>query len=195
MGIVGTYRLVLIILACANFSIRPCLASQVSAAERQEALKVIRFLEKIEFEEGIKRPGPLKRENFTESELNSYIAYRIETEKEDVMKELTLKLFEKNRVEGKMFIDLSGQKLPPVLKPQMNVYFEGVLTVQNGQARFDFQKLFVEGQQVPVVILDLIIFVAANLGKSEPGSINDWYELPPGIKDLRTDLGRILVYY
>lgn len=189
------YRLVLIITGCIVFSLRLYPGSQISGAARQEALKVIRFLEKIESEDILKRPGPIKRENFSESELNSYVAYRIETEKEDVMKELRLKLFEKNRVEGRMFIDLSGQKLPPVLKPQMNVYFEGVLTAQNGQARFDFQKLFVEGQQVPVVLLDLIIFIAAQLGKSEPGSINDWYELPPGIKDIRTGLGRISVYY
>jgi len=51
----------------------------------------------------------------TESELNSYIAYRIETEKEKIMKEFRLKLYKKNRIEGKVLVDLRGQKIPKFL--------------------------------------------------------------------------------
>lgn len=168
---------------------------ELTAAARREALKVIRFLDGVGAESLMKKSGSPRRMVFTESELNSYIAFRIETEKEEVMKELRLKLFEQNRIEGKVFVDLRDQKLPSFLKPQMNLYFEGVFVTQDGKVRLDFQKLFLESQPVPVMILDVIVFVASKLGKSDAGSINDWYALPAGIKDIRTRPGRISIYY
>jgi hypothetical protein len=161
----------------------------------QEAKRVVQALDRIHKESLARAGAPHEKMDFTESELNSYIAYRIASEKEEVMKELRLKLFEQNRIEGKIFIDLSGQKLPLMLKPQMNLYFEGNLEVQNGSIRLDFKKLFLEERQVPLMLLDMIIYVAAKLGKTDPTSINDWYELPFGIKDMRTSPGRVTIYY
>ncbi|MDP2916093.1 MAG: hypothetical protein Q8O91_11660, partial [Candidatus Aminicenantes bacterium] len=138
------------------------------------------------------RPG---RMDFTESEFNAYIAYRIEAEKEPIMKELQLKLFDQNRIEGKICIDLRGQKLPAVLKPQMNLFFEGVFTTQDERIRLDFRKLFLDGQRVPNWVLEMIIYVASKLGKTDSGSVNDWYDLPLGLKDLKTTAGRVSVYF
>ena len=132
---------------------------------------------------------------FTESEMNSYIAYRIASEKEELMKELRLKLFEENRIEGVILIDLTGQKLPSLLRSRMKLYFEGNFETQNGSIRLDFKKLFLEERPVPLMLLDMIIYVAARLGKTEATKINDWYELPSGIIDLRTGPGRLIVYY
>ena len=114
-------------------------ATKVSAQTKDEALRVLAFLEKIQVGSREKIKGPSREQDFTESELNSYIAYRIETEHSDIMKILRLKLFEKNRIQGEIFIDLTGQKLPGFLKPQMILYFEGILTAQDGRARVDFQ--------------------------------------------------------
>jgi hypothetical protein len=106
-----------------------------------------------------------------------------------------LRLFEKNRIQGEIFIDLTGQKLPSFLKPKMTLYFEGVLMAHDGRARLDFQKLFLDSQQVPPLLLDAIIYIASKLGKSDAGSINDWFELPLGIHELRTEPGRVRVYF
>jgi len=185
------------VVACGLLSVLPVSwgGQTLPAAARREALKVIRFLDGVGAESLMKKSGSPRHMVFTESELNSYIAFRIETEKEEVMKELRLKLFERNRIEGKVFVDLRDQKLPSFLKPQMNLYFEGVFVTQDGKVRLDFQKLFLESQPVPVMILDVIVFVASKLGKSDAGSINDWYALPAGIKDIRTRPGRISIYY
>jgi len=186
----------LFMLICGSFLFFPAgRAGEMPAAARREALRVIRFLDKLEAESLLKKPSPLRRMDFTESELNSYIVYRIEMEKSNVMKELRLKLFEANRIEGKIFVDLRGEKLSAGLKPQMNLYFEGVLVTQNGQARLDFRKLFLESQSISPMFLDLVIFIASKLSKFEAGSILDWYALPLGIKDVRTGSGRIFVYY
>jgi len=169
-------------------------AAAGSAYSLQEARRVVQGLEKIQKESRSRAGAPLRATDFTESELNSYIAYRIDVEKEQVMKELRLKLFAENRIEGKIFIDLSGQKLPLSLKPQMNLYFEGTFQIQNGYIRLDFQKLFLEERQVPLMLLDIIIYIASKIGNTEATSINDWYLLPNGIKDMRTGPGRVTVF-
>ena len=182
-------------LIVAALAVLAVIVPAVFADAPQEAKRVVQALDKVHKESLARAGGPLEKMNFTESEMNAYIAYRIASEKEEVMKELRLKLFEQNRIEGKIFIDLSGQKLPFLLKSQMNLYFEGNFEVQNGYIRLDFKKLFLEERQVPLMLLDMIIYVAAKLGKTDPTSINDWYELPFGIKDMRTSPGRVTIYY
>ena len=168
---------------------------ELTADARREALKVIRFLDQIEAGSLMGKSEPPRKMDFTESEFNSYIAYRIAAEKANVMKELHLKILDRNRIEGKIFIDLKGQKLPALLKPEMNLYFAGVLATRPGEARLDFEKLFLDDQQVPLMLLDLVVYVAVKLGKSDPVSLHDWYALPPGIKEIQTEAGKISVYY
>jgi hypothetical protein len=171
---------------------------EISASQKLEALKIIQFLDRVQAESAMRNPketGAAKTAAFTEHEFNSYIAYRIETEKEQVMKELELKLFARNRVEGRAFLDLRGSNLPSFFKPQMTIYFESTLITGDGKARLDFRQLFIDGEKVVLPVLDLILHLASKLGKSDIGSLSDWYELPPGIKDLRTDQGRLIVTY
>lgn len=111
------------------------------------------------------------------------------------MKELKLRLFADNRIEGQVLFDLSGQHLPAGLKPRMHLNFEALFRTENGRIKVDLQKLFLEDQSVPIPLFDAIIAFAAKIGKSDPGSFKNWYELPWGLKNLRTEPGRVLVYY
>jgi hypothetical protein len=170
-------------------------SAQMSETVRREGEKVIRALNRIEAESLKRTSESPRRLEFTESEFNSYIAYRIAEEREEVMRSLQLRLFADNRIEGQVFIDLSGQRLPGGLKPKMRLNFEAVVRTENGRIKVDLQKLFLEGQVVPIPLFDAIIAFAAAIGKSDPGSFNDWYELPYGLKSLRTEPGRVLVTY
>lgn len=170
-------------------------SSETRNYSRQEALKVIDALNRIQVAQLREYKGPLRKIVITESELNSYIAYRIETEKEEIMKELHLKLFEENKVEGKMFIDLTGQEIPKVLQPQMTFYFAGKLQVEKAKVRLGINKLFLEEQSIPVLVLDLILYISSKIEGSEASSINDWYELPYGIKDIKTEPGKAIIFY
>jgi len=161
----------------------------------QEALKVVNALNRIRSVQFREHKGPLRQIVVTESELNSYIAYRIETEKEEIMKELHLKLFAANKIEGKIFIDLTEQDIPKGLRPQMTFYFAGKLQVENAKAKLNIKKLFLEEQSIPVLVLDLIIYVSSKLEGTQPSSINDWYELPYGIKDIKTQPGQAVIFY
>jgi hypothetical protein len=168
--------------------------AEMTEAVRREGLKVVQALTSIETESAVPSTA-LRRRDFTESEFNSYIAYRIATEKENMMRTLRLKLFDKNRVEGMVLIDLRGQNIPSFLKPEMTFYFEGYVRTEDGRVQLDFRKLFLEGQAIPVATLDIILFIAAKLGKTDPASIRDWYLLPYGIRELDIAPGRISVLY
>jgi len=160
-----------------------------------EAKKVLDAIEKIKSAPPSTAQNISRRVVVTESELNSYIAYRIETEKEEIMKELRLKLFENNKIEGKIGIDLSQQKIPGFLPPRMTFYFAGKVEVKEGKVRLDLQKLYLEGQSIQPMILDFIIFLVAKIENTEASSINDWYELPYEIKDFETHPGQLIVFY
>ena len=131
----------------------------------------------------------------TESELNSYIAYRIESEKEDIMKELRLKFLENNKIEGMVVIDLRGQALPKFLPPQMTFFLGGILEVDGKWVRINLKHLFLENQRIQPEILDLVIFIGSRIQNSEPFSLEDWFELPYGIKDIKTQERGIVFYY
>jgi len=159
-----------------------------------EALKVFRAIDQIKAESQ-KNGGPLRKIEITESELNSYIAYRIEKEKEEIMKEFHLKLFEGNWVEGKISIDLRNYRIFLFLPPQMNLYFEGHLQIKARKVNFKFKKLFLENQPIPVFFFDLILYISAQIDKTETSSIKKWYVLPYGIRDIKTRLHRVVIYY
>ena len=111
------------------------------------------------------------------------------------MKELRLKMFEGNKIEGKIFIDLRGQKLPKILQPQMNLYFGAKVETKDGNVKIATKELFLEEQAIQLMILDLIIYISAKIDKTEPSSINDWYVLPYGIKKIETQRGKAIFYY
>jgi len=161
----------------------------------EEARKVLRLIERIQKEQLKPNVRKLRKVVVTESELNSYIAFRIETEKEEVMKELHLKLFKDNSIEGKIFVDLRGRKLTKFLRPEMNLYFGGRIEVKDGRVRLAIKDLFLEDQPVQPMVLDLIILIASRIDKTEASSIYNWYDLPYGIKDVKTDSGEAAFYY
>jgi hypothetical protein len=160
----------------------------------EDAFKVLRAIDKVT-SDAAPPGGRLRSIVITESELNSYIAYRIESEKEEIMKELRLKLFDKNKIEGKIHIDLRGQRIPQFIRPEIDIYFAATLLISERGVKIDIQRLFLEDQPIQPLLLDLIIAVSSRLNNEKATSIGDWYEIPYGIKDIRTQKGRAIFYY
>lgn len=160
-----------------------------------EAQKVLRAIDTIKAESPQPWSGPPREIVINESELNSYIAYRIENEHEEIMQVLRLKLFPDNKVEGMAHVDLRGQKAPSFIRPEMDIFFAADLRVANGAVKVDMKKLFVGNEPIQPYILDMIIAISAALQKTEATSLNDWYALPYGIKDVKTLKGKVIFYY
>ncbi len=165
----------------------------------EEALMVIRLIEKIQLEQLDEESGSVsggsRNVSLTESEFNSYIAYRIDVEKEEVLKEFRMKFFDDNRVEGKIVVDLRGQKLPKILKPRMTFFLGGQLEVKEGHVRLDLEDLYLGTQRLQPDVLDLVIFLGSKITGEEAFTMSDWWVLPYGIEDVKTRNGAVTFYY
>jgi len=162
---------------------------------KEDARKVLEILDRIQNDKGPASGRTPRTEVVSERELNAYIAYRIETEREEILKELRLKLLPRNRVEGKIFVDLSSRRIPGFLKPQMNVYFAGTLETEGPKVRVHMESLFLEEQRIQTALLDMIISVVSQFEKTEAVSIEGWYDLPYGIRKMETRAGELVVSY
>jgi len=162
---------------------------------REEALRVVRSIDRV-LQEQEKGPGRgIKKITLTESELNSYIAFRIEEERSDIMRELRLKIHPENKIEGKIYVDLRKQDLPKLLRPEMNFYFDGTLEVRSGFVRIKLHSLYLESQKIMPELLNLVIEVGSKIQNTEPFRLDDWFELPYGIKNIETGTGCAAFYY
>jgi len=166
-----------------------------SAYSMEEAQKVLLTIDRIEMETLEPWTGAPRSITITESEFNSYIAYRIENEKEEIMKELRLKLLAGNKIEGKIHIDLRGQKIPSFIRPEMDVFFAADLITNNGSAKVDMKEIFLGDEPIKPMILDMVMAISARLRNEPATSLSDWYELPYGIKDIKTQKGKATFYY
>lgn len=175
--------------------VEPAAGGDLTAEMIKDAARIQAELDRIQEIHAAGIARPMRSVAFTEGELNSWLAVLLEADRDDVLRELALKLFDDNRVEGRAFVDLSGASLPLGLKPRLNIFFSGKVIVRDAAAKIDLDKLFLEGQAIPVVLLDAIIAAAAAWGKSDAGSIMDWVALPPGLKDLRSRRGGLILYY
>jgi hypothetical protein len=161
----------------------------------EEAQKVFQTIAAIESATEQPWSGPLRSLTITDSEFNSYIAFRIETEKEEIMKELRLKFLKKNKIEGKVHIDLRGQDIPSFIRPEMDIHFAADVLTKNGLVKIAIKQLFLEGEPIQPLILDLVIAISARLNNEKATSLNDWYELPYGVKDIKTEKGKATFFY
>ena len=169
--------------------------SGIQDYSRQDVDKILKAIEKVERETARGTRRSLEKVSVDESELNSYIAYRIEEENERFLKELRVKLFKKNKIEGKILVDLRGENIPKFLRPQMTLYFGGKLEVKDDMVRLVLKDLFLEDQRIDPNVLDFVIALTAKIEKYEVWSINEWYELPYGIKDIETQNHKAIFFY
>lgn len=149
----------------------------------------------VRIEKAARPSGPLRRAEFSDNDLNVYIRFRLHESREDVLRAARIQLYQGNRIEGWMELDFSAHKIPAFIKKQMNLYFMGALFVQDGRIRFEFKDIFLEKERVSLIMLDLIVFVASKLGKTDATSISQWHPLPPGIRDIQTADGRFTLLY
>ena len=161
----------------------------------KEALKVLSLIDEIQTAQFKPQPDELRKVEITENEFNSYVAHRIVIEEEEALKEFSLKVLKDNRLEGKILFNLRGMNLPNIIRPEMTFYFDGVLQIKDRRARLDLKRLFLDNQKIQPMLLDLVMFFAAKLNHTEASGISDWYDLPYGIKDIRTRKGRVIFYY
>jgi hypothetical protein len=166
-----------------------------SGYSMEEVQKVLALIEHILEDQKLRTDEGLRAVEIAESEFNAYMAFLIDVDNEEVLREVHVNLLKNNRIEGKIHIDLRGQRIPRFLKPEMNFYFAGRLHVDDGRARLAINEIFLENEPVQPALLELAILISSRIQGIEPVSLLDWYDLPYGIKDIKTKEGIAIFYY
>lgn len=161
-------------------------------ADKSLAPRLAAVVERIEKAPAAADPQP---HEFSEAELNGYLAWRLEKSGEDLLRDVRLRLYPGNRVEGWIELDFRGRSIPAWIKERINLYFEATLEVQPGRARFAFHKLFLEKEPMPMMMLDMIIFLASQMGKTDARGVDDWQSLPASVRDIRTGPARLTIWF
>ena len=83
---------------------------EITAEMRKDAARLQSALDLIERNRAARAALPMRSLAFSEKELNAWVAVLIESDRDGILRELALKLFEENRVEGKAFVDAGGDR-------------------------------------------------------------------------------------
>lgn len=176
-----------------SFSV-PFLCSGLDSTT-SDGLKVQHILKTIESHQS--QPGKTATQSatITQKELNNYFAYRLAQEKNPLIKMIDVILDEGNRVRGKVHVDLEGVQLLNLFGTNLNFDFDGLLQTREGTGKLDLTSLLLNGEAVSPRSLDPLLMILASFYGEEPGSIDDWYELPHGIRHIKLSKARAILFY
>jgi hypothetical protein len=164
------------------------------AARLSAALRVEELLAGIE--KRASEPGRRGSEAVvSEGDFNAFIARRLEQEKDKYVKGLMLKLKPRNKVEGRLVLDLSSIPALKGLAGLQEVLFNASFQTKEGKIRIKMEKLMVGMQELSPLFLDVVIGLASKLEGYEPVRLSDWHDLPKGVKGLESRSGCLIVRY
>jgi hypothetical protein len=141
------------------------------------------------------------RTPFSESELNSWFAFRSGEVMPAGVSEPRVTLVGNGKVQAAATVDLeaiakqrkSGGALDPwsYLGGRLPVTLSGVLRTENGMGRFDLEQAAVSGVPVPTSVLaDIVSYYTRSADDSDGVRINDNFRLPSQIKQIEMGTGQ-----
>jgi hypothetical protein len=154
--------------------------------------------------QGVARTAVARRTPVSESELNSWFAYRASPLLPAGMTEPQVTIIGEGKVSGAATVDLdavartkrTGSLLDPwsLLGGRLPVSVSGVLSTQNGQGRFDLQSAAVSGVPIPKSILQELVSYYSRT-PDDPGGIDldEPFALPAGIRQIEVGQGQAVV--
>jgi hypothetical protein len=190
-----TFAMSVTLVTAATLSpVRPGSGGQVSPEVRAKAAGILDALKKIEAERH--RPAaPLRSLMFSEAEFNAYVVCRLDAENEPFVKAAEFKLLADDRIEGRITIDLGDRQTSGLLPRRQDLLFSAGVETRDGKIKISMDKLFLGTQPIAPAVVDVIIGILSRLQGVEPTSLEDWYDLPPGVLRLESRPGQVVVYY
>jgi hypothetical protein len=139
----------------------------------------------------------------TDSELNSYLRFHLKDQVPVGIVEPTLNALGDGRVAGGALIDLDAVRksrkrgwTDPLsyLTGQMPLTASGTLTTQNGIGRFQLGSASISGVSIPKSLVQELLTHYSKSAENPSGiGIDDPFELPAKIKEIRVGKGEALV--
>ena len=145
-----------------------------------------------------------RRTPFTESELNSWFAYRSGEVMPSGVSDPRVTLLGDGKVKAAATVDLeaiakqrsSGRALDPwsYIGGRLPVTLSGVLRTQNGIGRFDLEQAAISGVPVPAsVVADIVSYYSRTTDDPEGVRLNDDFRLPSQIKQIEMSAGQAVI--
>jgi hypothetical protein len=139
----------------------------------------------------------------TDTELNSYIRFHLREQVPAGIVDPTLNAMGDGRVTGGALIDLDGIRksrqrgwTDPLgyLTGQMQLTAAGVLVTQNGVGRFQLESAQISGVTIPKSLVQELLSHYSKSAENPSGiSLDDPFELPARIKEIRVGRGEAMV--
>ena len=141
------------------------------------------------------------RTPFSESELNSWFAFRSGEVMPPGVSEPRVTLVGNGKVQAAATVDLeaiakqrkSGGALDPwsYLGGRLPVTLSGVLRTENGMGRFDLEEAAISGIPVPASVLaDIVSYYSRTADDPDGVRLNDDFKLPSQIKQIEMGTGQ-----
>ena len=174
-----------------------------AAVSRQQADVFEKKIETIE-RHGAKSPRRPQRTPVSESEINSWFAYRSEPVLPDGLTKPTLTIAGNGQVSGTATLDLdavaktrqSGRTfdLWNLVGGQMPVTVEGIIRTRGGRGRFELQEAWVSGIPVPRrIVQELLSYYSRTPNHPSGRRLEEDFELPAGIQSIEMSPGAAVV--
>ena len=145
-----------------------------------------------------------RRTTVTENEVNAYLTLDAIQDLPVGVVEPSVAILGPGRLSGRAVVDLDAvrRQSPPrsLLDPRnlligrLPVTATGVLTTGNGVARFSLESAAIGGLPMPKAVLQEILSYYSRTPDKPAGiSLDDPFELPSNIREIRVDLGQAIV--
>ena len=147
--------------------------------------------------------APTQTTQLTDAELNAYLRYNLKDQVPAGVVEPTLSALGEGRVRGTATIDLDAvrkQKQRSWTDPmsymsgKLPLIASGLLITQNGVGRFQLESAQISGIAIPKSLLqELLAFYSKSADRPSGISMDDPFELPARIKEIRVGKGEAMV--
>ena len=150
------------------------------------------------------RTAAARRTPVSETEVNSWFAYRARPLLPVGMTEPQITIIGDGKVSGAATVDLdavaktrrSGSLIDPwnLLGGRLPVTVSGVLRTENGQGRFELQQAAISGVPVPKTILQELVSYYSKTADDPRGiDLDEPFALPAGIRQIEVRQGQAVV--
>lgn len=152
----------------------------------------------------VARTAAARRTPVSETEVNSWFAYRARPLLPVGMTEPQITIIGDGKVSGAATVDLdavaktkrSGSLIDPwnLLGGRLPVTVTGVLRTENGQGRFELQQAAISGVPVPKTILqELVSYYSKTAADPRGIDLDEPFALPAGIRQIEVRQGQAVV--
>jgi hypothetical protein len=187
---------------CTTFAVASVLVRADVLRSKADADQMLQKIAVIATNGFSERPAP-RNTTVTEREVNSFLAIHARKDLPAGVLDPAIKISPAGRLTGTATVDLdavrkarsdSGFSAVSLLTGRLPIQAAGVLRTSNGVGKFELQEAWVSSIPIPKAVLQEIVAHYSRTPDSPEGiDLDAPFELPAGIREIRTGQGQAIV--